>query len=257
METDWSGKYRGKNFLETFKYPNKSLLWIINHIATNGGINRPIHGPNGVSPGYYGKKYKYFTFPSKFNANTKPSEIQTKVRFYFANPINIPDGQEPPTNNKFPKHNIWKSYKYNKNSTQEKWILVRSIPAQDKWFKATDQLMGTDKYTKSSGEFSNSYDINSVSEFKFESGDKTHFLIASKEAVIGSKPYANDPRNIKSSSINNKSYKAKWYRRIANKEDPWISIKDHSFSNTIIYGGNSSKLYTNIPKKSWWSKSIY
>ena len=136
----------------------------------------------------------------------------------------------------------------NKNSTQEKWILVRSIPAQDKWFKATDQLRGTDKYREPSGEFSNRYDINLVDEFKFESGDKTHFLIASKDAVIGSKPYANDPRTIKSSSINNKSYKAKWYRRIANKEDPWISIKDHSFSNTIIYGGNSSKLYTNIPK---------
>ena len=87
--------------------------------------------------------------------------------------------------------------KSNKNLTQTGWVLVRSIPAQNKWFKATDQLRGTDKYREPNGEFSNPYNINLVDEFKFESGDKKHFLIASKDAVIGSKPYANDPRTIK------------------------------------------------------------
>ena len=65
-----------------------------------------------------------------------------------------------------------------------KWVLVRSIPAQNKWFKATDQLRGIDQYREPSGEFSNRYDINLVDEFKFESGDKKHFLIASKDALL-------------------------------------------------------------------------
>ena len=35
-------------------------------------------------------------------------------------------------------------------------------------------------------------------------------------------------------------YKAKWYRREKNMEDPWISLKDYSLckSKCILYGGN-------------------
>ena len=125
METDWSGKYRGKNFLETFKYPNKSLLWIINHIATNKLHNN--------------KNYKYFSLPSKFDANTKPNEIRTKIRFYFANPKNIPDGQEPPTNNKSPNTNIWKSYKLNKCKTDGTWYYPLNMPGQGRTLGTPEQ----------------------------------------------------------------------------------------------------------------------
>ena len=54
--------------------------------------------------------------------------------------------------------------------------------------------------------------------------------------------YANQDRTITKSSTSTSPYKAKWYRRQGNKEDPWISLTNHHGAiddGDILYGGGS------------------
>ena len=76
-------------------------------------------------------------------------------------------------------------------------------------------------------------------EFLFATGDLKKWLVVRKDQVFGW--YSNKKRKIKMSSINPKSYEAIWYRRKGNKEDPWISLTDHSPAigkGHILYGEN-------------------
>jgi hypothetical protein len=53
--------------------------------------------------------------------------------------------------------------------------------------------------------------------------------------------YGNEYRDIRNSSLNPTAYKAKWYRRKNNTEDPWISLTNHNESideGNILYGEN-------------------
>jgi hypothetical protein len=59
----------------------------------------------------------------------------------------------------------------------------------------------------------------------FSTGDCQKWLIATKDAVLGSF-YENEPRAILKSSISATPYTARWYRRFSNPEDPCISLTD-------------------------------
>jgi hypothetical protein len=75
-------------------------------------------------------------------------------------------------------------------------------------------------------------------EFLFALGDCSKWLVAECDQVIGW--YDNGMRTMMNSS--NGATQARWYRRSAILEDPWISITDHETAEVqgdILYGGNS------------------
>ena len=129
------------------------------------------------------------------------------------------------------------------------WELVRRVKSGNSWHPATDQLRGTDVYGTFVNDgsvdstFSIAFDINQVEEFLFITGDKKKWLVASGFAVINKEAwYANDLRDIKQSSRSSIPYQARWYRRNAAKEDPWISLTDHFNAigeGNILYGENN------------------
>lgn len=77
----------------------------------------------------------------------------------------------------------------------------------------------------------------------FTSGDYTHWLVSTKNAIIGW--YTNTNRGILKSSANSNPHVAKWYRRNTsnNIEDPWVSLQD--YPNGVIYGANSISINQN------------
>ena len=48
------------------------------------------------------------------------------------------------------------------------------------------------------------------------------------------------------SSSNSSPYKARWYRRQANPEDPWVSLGD--YNTDVIHGANGTPGNNAIPK---------
>lgn len=144
------------------------------------------------------------------------------------------------------------------------WQLVRHVPPQGKWFRARDQLRGTEVYGTPCGplcdtEFSVKFDNKKFDQFLFISGDQKKWLIADKDQVMGY--YSNADRNIYKSSIAPKGGKAKWYRRQGNAEDPWISLTDHHDAkngDNIIYGEASfAAKHAELLLKKHWGANVY
>jgi hypothetical protein len=125
------------------------------------------------------------------------------------------------------------------------WKLVRHVQSGHAWHPARDQLRGTDQYGAVSGPtaghaWSKRFDGETYNQFLFATGDCEHWLIATKDSVIGW--YANGHRQILSSSKSASPHQARWYRRQGNHEDPWISTIDHSPAigqGEIVYGENN------------------
>jgi len=125
------------------------------------------------------------------------------------------------------------------------WKHVRHVPPGNSWHPAIDQLVGDEVYGNSvengiawSKDFES--EVPDYNEFLFATGDKVKWLVAPKSSVLGF--YANSDRTITRSSINSKEHSAKWYRRQGSKEDPWISLTDHSSAigeGNLLYGENS------------------
>jgi hypothetical protein len=89
------------------------------------------------------------------------------------------------------------------------WRLVRHCPKGSKWFKAKDQLMGTEEYGDQTGkdhpeaeEWSVSWERNKFDEFLFATGDGSRFAIIDRSEVR--KPAASasgtGPTRVKASS---------------------------------------------------------
>jgi hypothetical protein len=122
------------------------------------------------------------------------------------------------------------------------WNLVRHVPAGNSWHPATDQLRGTDVYGAPDGPLSShawttAFSTTPFNEFLFATGDCAHWLIATRDSVMGW--YANGVRPIKMSSKSASPHGARWYRRHGNREDPWISTIDHGPAigqGEIVYG---------------------
>lgn len=122
------------------------------------------------------------------------------------------------------------------------WILVRHAPAGRKWHKAQDNLLGFDEYGIPSGPASKSYwsiKFNTVpfDQFLFAQANCNNWLIVSRESVLGANgelTYDGKHRPIIASSVKDTPYRARWYKRTAFKEDPWISIHDHP--RDVLYG---------------------
>jgi len=110
---------------------------------------------------------------------------------------------------------------------------VRNLPASSSgWFKATDNLSGTDIYGNPENdgeEWSKSWS-NDGKEFLFLSGDLRDWLITATINVV-EKKYENYQRRIRRSSVSNFPSQSKWYNRFENTEDPMISLKDYDISN--------------------------
>ena len=67
------------------------------------------------------------------------------------------------------------------------------------------------------------------------------WMTMSKKEAIG-EWYSGQKRTITKSSLSCQKTTAQMYRRSGNKEDPWISLKDHGTSireGSILYGENS------------------
>ncbi len=115
-----------------------------------------------------------------------------------------------------------------------------------KWHQATDQLTGRDVYGSDIGnplsdtQWSVKFDDKDFNQFLFATGDCTRWLIANKGDVYGY--YSNEERVIQKSWSTNTEYKARWYRRAGNLEDPWISSSNHGDAiprGEILYGENN------------------
>ena len=105
------------------------------------------------------------------------------------------------------------------------WTQIKYLPGTSTtWFPGNDNLL-----------------VYPGTEFLFTTGDFSRWLICDQPQVNRGF-YYNADRTIKKSSISASSYQAKWYNRYGIREDPWISLEDHSssiVSNTIMYGNES------------------
>jgi len=75
----------------------------------------------------------------------------------------------------------------------------------------------------------------------FATGDFDLWMTMTKDEAIGEN-YAGKKRAIQRSSFSCSPSESVMYRRSGNKEDPWISIKDHATSireGSILYGENN------------------
>ena len=84
------------------------------------------------------------------------------------------------------------------------------------------------------------YSHLTYNQFLFTSGDRTKWLIADIDQVIGW--YSNGVRQIVKSSRYSAASSARWYRRSGSLEDPWVSLGDHA--DEIVYGENNHPSYT-------------
>jgi len=143
----------------------------------------------------------------------------------------------------------------------EKWLLVRHVPAGNQWHKAQDEMAGTSVYgTKvveeskylGAAEWSIRFDNINCPKFLFALGDRSKWLVATKDSVIGGW-YANSGRPVEKSSSSSSATNPKWYRRNGSLEDPWVSTTDHHpaiGAGEIVYGENhfgSTHAATTLP----------
>jgi len=130
--------------------------------------------------------------------------------------------------------------------------LVRHVPQGAIWHEATDRLRGTDVYGDPkcmSEPWSVYWESEQFNEFLFASGDFKNWAIIRKSDLIGDdgeKWYSNTNIDIQLSSKSCLPYKAQMYRRKGNKEDPWVSLRDHGTSRTMVYGSASSKSHNDL-----------
>jgi hypothetical protein len=126
------------------------------------------------------------------------------------------------------------------------WTLVRHNKGSGNWGAWNDNLAGTAEQ----GEPGDSLAANDWTvpwkivgqgqHFLFAFADCSHWLIAAPMQVNGAN-FANKPRWIVKSSEHAEPYQAKWYNRARNKEDPWVSERDHWLSGdydsgAMLYG---------------------
>jgi len=131
------------------------------------------------------------------------------------------------------------------------WTLVRHTAGTGNWGPWSDDLTGTDEWgvddgSRSDNHWTVAWSGETYNQFLFSYGDCSGWLIATRDAVNG-EHYNNAQRDILRSSIQDHAYKALWYNRPTNAEDPWISIRDHDVDDTIIYGENGNDAH--ISKK--------
>lgn len=112
------------------------------------------------------------------------------------------------------------------------WTLIKSLSGNSKtWFPGNDNLQGYPG-----------------TEFLFARGDFSAWLITPHTQVHDVHSGIGFAHITKSSSSAFSPYNAKWYNRpTTHREDPWISLNDHSASvanKTIMYGENSTTIYT-------------
>ena len=125
------------------------------------------------------------------------------------------------------------------------WKKVRHTAKGKKWSQATDLLSGSQAFGNpkdDSKSWSVKFDNKKFDEIMFATGDFDVWMTMTRKEAIGGF-YAGQKRNILKSSQSCQSTQAVMYRRAANKEDPWISLKDHftaSKEGLILYGENSS-----------------
>jgi hypothetical protein len=123
--------------------------------------------------------------------------------------------------------------------------LVRHITGQSPTFHpADDNLTGISEYGNAN-DLNNNFSIKYIdlpfTHFLFISGDRKNWAIIRKNEVqkCGNPGFM----RIELSSISNKPYKVSMYNRKGFKEDPWISLEDHSSSivnKTLLYGEDNS-----------------
>ena len=122
------------------------------------------------------------------------------------------------------------------------WRLVRHLPyTATAWHPSSDHLAGTTFYgDPTNDDEAWSIPFGGFDEFLFASGDKSAWLITTRDAAIG-EFYTNAPRDILQSSISGVPYQAAWVHRDSQSEDPYISLTDH---DAIVHG---SLLYVGMP----------
>jgi len=131
------------------------------------------------------------------------------------------------------------------------WKLVRYVPTGNTFHPATDNLAGTDVYGNPrdmSKAWSVSFSTTNRNrlQFLFAFGNCDKWLIADADVVLDD-AWGYAQRSIYKSSRFDYRYTAGWYKRSGGfKEDPWISLEDHSVSKPLkdlLYGEDSYVFY--------------
>jgi len=126
------------------------------------------------------------------------------------------------------------------------WKLVRYMPSGNTFHPANDNLAGTDVYGNPidmSKAWSVSFSTRNRNrlQFLFAFGNCDKWLIADADVVLADN-WSYAQRSIYKSSRFDYSYTAGWLKRTNVKEDPWISLEDHSVSKPlkdVLYGEDS------------------
>ena len=144
------------------------------------------------------------------------------------------------------------------------WTLVRHT--YNKWFDASDSLVGTADYGNVTGplsknEFAIPFNASNGTQFLFSDTDCDEWLITTYDQFAYKWGAAYNAKIVKS-CISNESYTAEWYNRDGNPEDPWISYQDHYDNNyeTILYGESNNNYHTHVcsgQNLNGWLRNIY
>ena len=130
------------------------------------------------------------------------------------------------------------------------WRRVRHLPATSTVLHpATDNLAGTDTYGDPDDDsIAWSIPFGAFDQFLFATGDGRHWLVATREAVIGEN-YDNTPRDVIKSSRTSTTYTANWYFRLETacdtcSEDPRIGTHSWSSEYKVVLYCEASKPYS-------------
>lgn len=128
------------------------------------------------------------------------------------------------------------------------WTLVRHTSRHGTWGPFTDNLAGTYTLGTPAGphaetDWSVTWTAQPTTEMLFAFGDCSMWLVTTMTAVNGGY-YANADRQVLRSSVNSASHTRKWYNRQNAPEDPWISVNDHNFFNSIVYGEANTQYHS-------------
>ena len=122
---------------------------------------------------------------------------------------------------------------------------MRHAPAGSLSHGVADHLSGTGEYgnaadgilgSSSASGWSIRFDGAHFNQFMFTSGDCSKWLVASKEAVVGSH-YGYAARDVAMSSSSAGPHQVRWYNREGRQEDPVVSLSDAGTA------GNTDVLY--------------
>merc|ERR1719411_1245067 len=111
------------------------------------------------------------------------------------------------------------------------WTLVRHVPEGESWYSYSDALKGEIKDELYAYEEDEEWTINfeeavpGYNQFLFSTGDKTRWLVASKDTVMAEyQPESRDRHILASSEVPYYDYYVGWFSKETNEHSPFVSL---------------------------------